>query len=142
MDRFPKVAKLIVVCWLDIRGIINTRDLSPNTRYAAYLVFKLINAYGFQNPKYPMEISLGVEGGHRTIKTILLDPNAEDRSHYREVGLQQPSVRRDGWWLEIEIGEFFNSGLEDEEVHMNVKEVNDYNSKWGLFVEGIEVRPK
>jgi hypothetical protein len=46
-------------------------------------------------------------------------------------------VRSNGW-LEIEIGEFFNSGLEDE-VQVNVKET-DYWKK-GLFLEGMEVRP-
>jgi hypothetical protein len=44
-------------------------------------------------------------------------------------------VRSNGW-LEIEIGEFFNSGLEDE-VQVNVKET-DYWKKC-LFLEGIEV---
>ncbi|CAI8603004.1 unnamed protein product [Vicia faba] len=140
-SRFSQVAKLHIVCWFDIHGMISMRDLSPNTQYAAYLVFKLINASGFRNPDSPVEISVGVEGGHRSTKTVYLDPNVEDRSHSGEVGLRQPSVRNDGW-LEIEIGEFFNSGLEDEEVQMNVKETNDYTSKMGLFVEGIEVRPK
>ncbi|XP_058752560.1 putative F-box protein PP2-B12 [Vicia villosa] len=140
-SRFRKVAKLHIVCWLDIRGMINMRDLSPNTQYAAYLVFNLINASGFHNPNSPVEISVDVEGGCRSTKNVYLDPTVEDRSHNREVGLQQTSVRNDGW-LEIEIGEFFNPGLEDEEVQMNVKETNDYSSKMGLFVEGIEVRPK
>lgn len=33
----------IVVHQLDIRGIISTKILSPKTKYAAYLVFKLLN---------------------------------------------------------------------------------------------------
>jgi len=46
------------------------------------------------------------------------------------VGLQCPSVRRDGW-LKIEMGEF-NLCLEDEEVHISFIEGN-------FFLEGIEV---
>lgn len=40
-SRFSEVAELKSVCWLEIRGIINTRMLSSNTIYGAYLVFKL-----------------------------------------------------------------------------------------------------
>jgi hypothetical protein len=141
LDRFPEVAELLVVFWLHISGMINMLALSRNTQYAAYLVFKMIDGYGFQNPNYPVVLSICVEGGHDSTKIVCLDPNVEGGQHNSAVGLQRPSVRSDGW-LEIEIGEFFNSGLEDEEVQMNIKEIDDYNSKCGLFLEGIEVRPK
>ncbi|PNX64263.1 F-box protein PP2-B1, partial [Trifolium pratense] len=58
----------------------------------------------------------------------------------RVVELQRPSVRSDGW-LEIEMGEFFNSGREHE-VHMSVIEIKAGEVKGNFFVEGIEVRPK
>nr|AFK43692.1 unknown [Medicago truncatula] len=140
-SRFPEVAELLVVCWLHISGMINMLALSPNTQYAAYLVFKMIGGFGFRNPNCPVVLSICVEGGHKSTKIVCLDPNVESRLHNVAVGLQRPSVRSDGW-LEIEIGEFFNSGEEDEEVQMNIKETDDYNSKSGLFLEGIEVRPK
>ncbi|MCI70821.1 F-box protein PP2-B1, partial [Trifolium medium] len=57
----------------------------------------------------PVELSVGVEGGHSTTRNVCLDPNVEGTPHPRVVGLQLPSVRTDGW-LEIEMGEFFNSG--------------------------------
>ena len=122
--------------WFDIRGMINILALSPNTQYAAYLVFKMIDAQGFRN--CPLELSVCVGGVHSSIKTAFLDQNVEGRQHNRAVGSQHPSMRNDGW-LEIEIGEFVNSGLEDE-VQMNVKETSI--RKRGLFLEGIEVRPK
>jgi hypothetical protein len=41
------------------------------------------------------------------------------------------------------MGEFFNSGLENEEIHMSVMEINcGGNIKRRFFLEGIEVRPK
>ncbi|KEH42833.1 F-box protein PP2-B10 [Medicago truncatula] len=134
---FPEVAKLCLVYSLEIRGMINTLSLSPNTQYAAYLVFKMINAYGFDNE--PMDLSVGVEGGHSSTKSVCLDPNVKHRVRQffckcygwcphrarrprnKVLGLQRPNVRSDGW-LEIEMGEFFNSSLEDEEIQMSVVE--------------------
>jgi hypothetical protein len=143
LNRFPEVAKLVDVCWLEIRGVINTIVLSPNTQYAAYVVFKMIDAWGFQN--CPVELSVGVEGGQSSTKIVCLDPNVEveveGMQHNRAVGLQRPSVRSDGW-LEIEMGEFFSSGIENEEVLMSLLEIKALNWKSGLFLEGIEIRPK
>ena len=115
LDRFHEVAYLRHVWWLGIRWMINILALSPNTQYAAYLVFKMIDAKGFQN--CTLELTVGVGGSHT--KIVSLDPKVEGRLHNRVVGSQHPSVRSDGW-LEIEIGEFFNSGLADEEGQMSI----------------------
>ena len=145
MDRFPEVAKLVDVCLLEIRGVINTIVLSPNTQYAAYVVYKMINAWGFQNHR--ADLSVCVEGGQSsTNKIVCLDPTVEveGRQHNGAVGLQRPSVRSDGW-LEIEMGEFFNAGIENEKVQMNLLQTSGgrpANWKSGLVLEGIEVRPK
>jgi len=101
----------------------------------------MINASGFQNRS--ADLSVTVEGGQSSTKIVCLDPNVEGRPqlHDRVVGLQRPRVRSDGW-LEIEMGEFFNSGIENEEVQMNVIQTRGGNWKRGLILEGIEVRPK
>ncbi|CAK8572238.1 unnamed protein product [Lathyrus sativus] len=137
-SRFREVAELLDVCWLEFCGTINTIALSPNTEYAAYVVFNMFNPRRFQNS--PVELSVFVDGGHSSTKIVCFDPNVEESSHNRVEGLQCPNVRSDGW-LEIEMGEFFNSGIENEEVQMKVLE-NDSYWKSGLIVEGIEVRPK
>ncbi|GAU20601.1 hypothetical protein TSUD_33370 [Trifolium subterraneum] len=116
-SRFPEVAQLRAVCWLEIRGMINAIVLSPNTQYAAYAVFKLIESRGFQD--HVVELSVGVEGDHNSTRVVCFDPNVEGTRHPRVEGLQRPSVRNDGW-MEIEMGEFFNSGIENEEVQMNI----------------------
>ena len=152
LDRFPEVAKLRLVYWLEIRGMINNLALSPNTQYAAYLVFKMIDSYGFEN--LPVDLSVGVKGGHSSTKIVCLDPNTDFiyirerglgnrliRSDNKVVGLPRPSWRSGRWW-EIEMGEFFNSGLENEEVHMSVIEIKAGETKGNFFLEGIEVRPK
>ena len=52
-----------------------------------------------------------------------------------------PKVRSDGW-LEIEMGEFFNSGQEEKQVQMKVMETTSHIWKCGFILEGIEIRPK
>jgi hypothetical protein len=50
-------------------------------------------------------------------------------------------LRSDGF-LEIEMGEFFNSGLKDEVVHMDVVEIKGGRVNGAFILEGIEIRPK
>ncbi|KAK7356767.1 hypothetical protein VNO80_16043 [Phaseolus coccineus] len=137
-SRFPEVATLRDVCWLEIRGVLKTLTLSPDTQYAAYFVFKMINARGFEN--VCVELSVNFDGDHGSSKNVCLDPRERSRNERGVAGLQRPSARSDGW-LEIEMGEFFNIGIEDE-VQMSVMAVKDGRWKSGLLVEGIEVRPK
>ncbi|XP_045809078.1 putative F-box protein PP2-B12 [Trifolium pratense] len=150
-SRFPEVVELLNVCWLDIRGKINTLALSPNTHYETYLVFNMINGFGFEKEKYPVELSVDVEDGRCSTKiVILVDPDVKcrrlnkilDSQHNNEFELRRPSVRSDKW-LETKIGEFFNSGVEDREVQMSFTGIRGvYPLKRGFFVEGIEIRPK
>ncbi|KEH34047.1 F-box protein PP2-B10 [Medicago truncatula] len=100
---FPEVAKLRLLFSHEICGIINTLSLSPNTQYAAYLVFKIIYAHGYVNE--PVSFFDGVDGGHRSIKSVCLDPNMKHNPYNKEEELHRPNVRSDGW-LEIEMGEF------------------------------------
>jgi len=146
-DRFSEVAELLDVDWIDneinICGRINTIDLSPNTQYAAYLVFKVIDT------RRHVQFSVGVGSGHcnitnpcyHTAKCFCLYRNVEGGANNTVVGLQSSSVRSNGWFV-IEMGDFFNSGLENE-VKKNVfMEMKDGNLDARLLLEGIEVRPK
>ncbi|MBA0801158.1 hypothetical protein Gohar_011539, partial [Gossypium harknessii] len=40
-SRFPEVANINLVWWIEVKGKIETTNLSPNTNYIIYLVFKL-----------------------------------------------------------------------------------------------------
>ncbi|RHN80569.1 putative phloem protein [Medicago truncatula] len=150
-SRFTEVAARADVGWTDflinICGRINTIDLSPNTQYAAYLVFKVIDVIGCSRPH--VEFSVGVGNDHddvtnpcyHTSKIVCLYRNYQGGANNTVVGLQSSIVRSDGWF-EIEMGEFFNLGLENE-VKMNVfMEMKDGNQNTRLLFEGIEVRPK
>ncbi|XP_028770093.1 F-box protein At2g02240-like [Neltuma alba] len=98
-SRFQEVAELLDVCWLEIRGRINTRMLSPSTLYTAYLVFKLTaNAKGFKNK--PVEVSVGIAGNDNDAQRqiVFLDPQ---EAQGENLNGQYPNERADGW---LEIG--------------------------------------
>lgn len=163
-SRFKEVAELINVCWFEIRGRINTCMLCLKTNYAAYLVFNsTTETYGFEY--HPVEVSIGIIGGRISTQSVYLNPSKTQTQRFpvvpRRIGrfnrgltqlmglqasvpaggnCQYPKKREDGW-LEIELGEFFNEGG-DEELEMSVLEVKAGNWKCGLIIQGIEIRPK
>ncbi|XP_022869387.1 F-box protein PP2-B15-like [Olea europaea var. sylvestris] len=158
-SRFLEGVELIMVCWLEIQGTINTRTLSPDTIYGAYLIVNLAGrAFGLDS--LPSEVSIEV-GNYRSRRNIYLRHNKRnkqecehiinirhkiDRSRLRsrskvcEVEECFLHERKDGW-LEVELGEFYCDG-KDREVKMSLKEVKGEHLKGGLIVEGIELRPK
>lgn len=153
-SRFPEVAELRTVNWLEIEGKIRTRMLTPNTLYAAYLVMKASHrAYGLDST--PSEVSIVIgnkvnrgkaylcnkDENKRNMETLFYGNRRNRVIQEREDGgyIQVPSKREDGW-MEIEIGEFF-SGEGDEEIKMSLMEIG-HQLKGGLVLEGIEVRPK
>lgn len=164
-SRFSEVAELISVCWLEIHGKIKTSMLSPNTTYAAYLVFKSTEeAYGFEYQ--PAEVTVGITGGESETQTVYLDPDTGHRQQFqiiprpggmfnrirtrmlrpfasisRQSDSRYPKARGDGW-MEIQLGEYFNKDGEDGELEMSLREVRGGNWKSGLIVHGIDIRPK
>ncbi|GLT63114.1 hypothetical protein SLA2020_356990 [Shorea laevis] len=133
-SRFPEVAKLLAVCWFDIRGMISTCKLSSMTHYRAYLVFKLTaTVYGFGNE--PIEATIQLSGTGDLQRTVFLHAEGEDvQNDYR-----YPIEREDGW-LELELGEFFNEGGQDGKLEIRIFR---FNGRWkgGVIIEGIEIRP-
>ncbi|XP_024460479.1 putative F-box protein PP2-B12 isoform X2 [Populus trichocarpa] len=133
-SRFPEVAELISVCWLEISGKINTSMLSPATLYTAYLVLKLsidIHNYGLDDQ--PVAVAMKLDGEESYTRTVSW--SAERRRG------QVPRNERGDGWLEIELGEFFTKEGKDGELGIRVF---DGTTHWkrGLIVEGIEIRPK
>ena len=158
--RFIEVANLNQVCWLEIKGKINTGMLSSRTNYVVVLVFQRNDRfYGLKN--VPVESSVGMIGGVTTKRVIYLDaPQVEssnDPDHdFGERFLQYENVissmtgnpdpaslkkRIDGWY-EVELGEFFSGEGKGKELEISVMEVKSGNWKSGLLIEGIEIRPK
>ncbi|KAG6791280.1 hypothetical protein POTOM_000395 [Populus tomentosa] len=134
-SRFSEVAELRYVWWLEVKGWIDAKILSPKTTYAAYLVFKLTDSTsGFD--KRLVELSVTFEGSAGEEKHhVFLDVPPE----YDMPPL--PRERSDGW-MEVEMGEFFYDSEDVGSVVAFLKEVDNYTTKNGLIIEGIEFRPK
>ncbi|KAI3952964.1 hypothetical protein MKX01_028656 [Papaver californicum] len=137
-SRFPKVAELKWSCSLEIHGKVETRLLSPKTFYAAFLVVKFKqDVYGFDNEPIKTSIEVvGRAGGNSSVcseeRRIYLSPNGGK-------GRYAARKRGDGW-MEVEMGHFYND--EGGEVHMSVLENESLGAKYGLIVQGMELRPK
>ncbi|CAI8603185.1 unnamed protein product [Vicia faba] len=127
-SRFSEIAQLRNVCTLQIHGEINTTYLSPNTWYAAYLVFKKADVWVVEHK--PVEFVVSIRSGHH----VSMDHYFDDQY----VEGQCSRVRGDGW-LETEMGLFYNAPKTDEDIHMNVYQIKGCN--WTISLEGIEVRP-
>lgn len=133
-SRFSELAVLLKVCWLEITGRIETKILSPDTRYGAYFIYAIRDNYRWTSIQ--MEGSVNLKNGNNgNPTTAYLLP--------KKPGVQNGQLphRREDMWLEIELGEFFN-GEVDSMVNMRLRSIEDPHWKSGLVVHGIEVRPK
>ncbi|KAJ4969259.1 hypothetical protein NE237_015960 [Protea cynaroides] len=102
-SRFSEVAELLNVCWLEVRGRMETRLLSPSTIYVAYLVLKFTDsAFGFEFPPAEVSVKLAAAGGgggnsgEEEVKAVYLNPIGRQRRQfgvYRRIGLFSRSLR-------------------------------------------------
>ncbi|XP_022734383.1 putative F-box protein PP2-B12 [Durio zibethinus] len=133
-SRFPEVIELMSVSMIGFKGNIETKILSPETTYVAYLVFKFAEyRFGFKQ----CHVNFYVKYKKEEAKTrrVFLDPPA---------GMPQLCRERGDGWMEIEMGEFYNEKEEDDDgiVKYSVWEIDNWYIKLGLIIEGIELRPK
>uniref|UniRef100_A0A7N0TFZ4 F-box domain-containing protein n=1 Tax=Kalanchoe fedtschenkoi TaxID=63787 RepID=A0A7N0TFZ4_KALFE len=156
-SRFPEVAELRTIWWLEIQGCLESSALSPDTTYRVYLIVQFANrTYGLD--KLPSEMIIEA-GKHKLETTIYLrshnierskEPDAEHvrnsnnatkvlRRRNHEEQKPNPCAREDGW-MEIELGEFYNNGDDIQQVKMSLREVKGVHLKGGLIVEGMEIR--
>ncbi|KAK8684942.1 hypothetical protein V6N13_040956 [Hibiscus sabdariffa] len=132
-SRFPEVAELKLVWWLDVKGKIETRILSPNTNYAAYLVFKLKYRHTIGFRRRTVGLNVDIDGiTLREERRVSLD-SRDEPEYVRERGAE---------WMEVEMGEFFNENGYDGTVEFSLKEIDTSYHKRGLIIEGIEIKPK
>ncbi|KAJ3672144.1 hypothetical protein LUZ60_006865 [Juncus effusus] len=87
-SRFSEAAELLDVCWLEIRGKIDSKILSPQTTYAAHMIFKLSeDTSGLQNP--PQECTITINGQTVSNRSLTLQTNTNG-------GLRRRRGRRRG----------------------------------------------
>ncbi|KAF5788112.1 putative phloem protein [Helianthus annuus] len=156
LNRFAEVVELRMTSWLEIEGKIDTRILSPNTMYRAYLIVKVAHHRAYGLDVVPCEVLVEV-GEFCSRGTVTLSHNAcvkqslervcgenkveeGSRSKFEDNVARVGLERKDGW-LEIELGEFYNQGMCEKEVKMSLREINGVHLKGGLVVESLEIRP-
>ncbi|KAJ4955487.1 hypothetical protein NE237_012270 [Protea cynaroides] len=98
-SRFSEVAELVKGGWLEIDGKMETRLLSSNTTYVAYLVFKLTDlAYGLEHKSVEFLVKLANGGRSEQgvlVKSIILHRPVE-RKWEGEL-TEETKVSRRGW---------------------------------------------
>ncbi|TVU13806.1 hypothetical protein EJB05_37234, partial [Eragrostis curvula] len=149
-SRFEEATELLAVCWVDVFGSIECKELSPNTKYAAYLVFDLAEetcGLGYC-PTQEAFIYLGeqIVSAKRVVSfyppTATQEGGDEGGAAEETVPVSYPSDRDDGW-MEVELGEFYNHhGDIGEMVSIRLIEHVQLHWKKGLVLEGMEIRQK
>ncbi|GMI65397.1 phloem protein 2-B15 [Hibiscus trionum] len=154
-SRFSEVAELVTTSWLEIKGKIRTKKLSPNTKYGAYLLLKIAErSYGLDLIPSETSIEIGNQISKNTaylrcqdtkkqqLETLFYSNRKQMMKSRVIEGDDRVTTKRDDGWMEIELGEFFNGGIGDEEVKMSLMEIKGHQLKGGVIIEGIEIRPK
>ncbi|KAI7731631.1 hypothetical protein M8C21_015717 [Ambrosia artemisiifolia] len=148
--------ELRMTSWLEVEGKINTRILSPNTMYRAYLIVQVAHYRAFGFDVVPCEISVEVcEFCSRGVVTLshsaFTKRSLEHVCGKNKVGgrlrlrsddkVSRVCLERKDGWLEIELGEFYNQGMCEKEVKMSLREIKGVHLKGGLIVKSLEIRP-
>ncbi|KAJ0966516.1 hypothetical protein J5N97_023433 [Dioscorea zingiberensis] len=112
-SRFSEVAELLHVCWLEIHGRLDTKELSWHTKYVAYLVFKLTEGcHGFRHPSHETSVKVGthVSSHHAyllTAETERVPSHHHDSSQTIDT-VARPHARRYGRrWFRPSFGHVF-----------------------------------
>lgn len=133
--RFAEAAELLDVCWLEFDGKMHTQMLTQNTKYAAYMVFKIADHnYGLGSPIQEAIVEIGEI---RSTRQVCLQEGVFSPDTHEHV--QFPQERADGW-MELAMGEFFNEGADNGEVSIILSAKHGGHWKKGLIVHGIEIR--
>ncbi|CAK9154652.1 unnamed protein product [Ilex paraguariensis] len=135
LDGSKLVLVLIAVPVVDIGTKMQTHMLSPNTTYAAYLVFKL--------PENKEAYEVTAKSSVRFLAEIQDGAEASNNRVYLKTATKRtkPQNRVDGW-MEIEMGEFKNDHGDGGELEIQLTDIMNLTWFSCPIVEGIELRPK
>ncbi|CAM6120756.1 unnamed protein product [Calypogeia fissa] len=137
-SRFPEVAYLIQVCWLEIRGGMQC-FLPPGTYNVSWrLSFSTNDFQGFNYKP----VNFSVEGPNHVPVHVKRDLTA----HGKAVGERgKPPLwtwSRDNKWVELNVGEFTVEEL-DSPVGIKFAMVDIDGGYWksGMFLDSVLIRP-
>lgn len=144
-SRFEEVAELRTIWWLEIRGSIHTKLLSPKTLYFVYLLVKFADrAYGLNTHPSQASVQLNAVTSKRKVYLHKERGCKNGGSNENRVVVNGDDENEEGndSWVEIELGEFYVNDFGEGVVEMCLKEVESQHLRGGLVVEGIQLRPK
>ncbi|XP_042500833.1 protein PHLOEM PROTEIN 2-LIKE A1-like isoform X2 [Macadamia integrifolia] len=119
---FKNQAELKRVLRLEVRGKVETSNLSPGVMYEiAFLVMFKARAHGWDVPV--------------TFELIL--PDGKKQEHKQSL-LSYP----EGEWVELLVGEFRTCQDMDGDLEFSLLEIEESNVKSGLVIKGVIIRPK
>ncbi|XP_052201834.1 lectin-like [Diospyros lotus] len=123
-DVLVEVAELLNVCWLEIHGNFEARNLSPGVEYEVVFVMML------KDPAYGWEVGVNLR---------LILPDGSIQQHEENL-MEKPRGR----WIEIPAGEFRTSPSHDTmgDIQFSLCEYKGGKWKRGLVVKGAAIRPK
>ncbi|OMO97176.1 hypothetical protein COLO4_14834 [Corchorus olitorius] len=149
-SRFYEVAELRTIWWLEIQGKIDSRMLSPNIDYEAYLIVKFVDrAYGLDILPSKVSVEIGnhgkLEGSvylrqqHENEKQCLegFSSSQRMRSMAASKGIEEKKKREDGW-IEIELGDCFRS-LWDRLLHFSQAAIMFDDQDLGFFANFLGI---
>ncbi|EOA17361.1 hypothetical protein CARUB_v10005642mg [Capsella rubella] len=122
-ETVVEAAELKNVCWLDIMGKFDTRNLTPGIAYEVVFKVKLEDpAYGWDTPV--------------NLKLVL--PSGKEKPQEKKVSLRElPRYK----WVDIRVGEFVPEKSTAGEIIFSMYEHVAGVWKKGLFFKGVTIRP-
>ncbi|KAF8667325.1 hypothetical protein HU200_053000 [Digitaria exilis] len=145
-SRFASMISALTSKFFLLAGHIERRELSPNTKYAVYLVFRLEDeTYGLHCPTQEAHITTGDQVAKRRVslypRTTQAGEGEQGGRAEEDSTLSYPREREDDW-MEVQLGEFYNHQEDTEVVDFRLLEHVQLHWKKGLMLEGIEIRQK
>jgi len=133
-SRFEVLAELSLVWWLEVRGQIDCRLLSPDTNYRVVFVLKFTERGWIQH------------GWTRPITFSITTPDGEQME--LEERLSERRGQNQGLnngWMEVVVGEFRTRpaayGGDVSRIEFYMKEVSCRTARGGLLVDGVRIEP-
>ncbi|MED6136664.1 hypothetical protein PIB30_057973 [Stylosanthes scabra] len=117
-----EAAELKRVCWLEVHGKFDIRNLSPGTLYEVSFIVML------KDPAQGWEVPVNVR---------LALPVGKKQQH-KESLIEKLRMQ----WVEIPVGEFVASETDGGEMEVSLYEYEGGMWKQGLVIKGVAIKPK
>ena len=143
--RFKEVAELLRVSWLEVRGRIDCRLLSPNTEYRVVFILKFRKPYRVWE-ETPVKFSVTTPDGQVLERTRDLTLRYQDIHDYGWLREEDADRYDDNGWLHLVVGKFTvkkDGSYDNSSPHVDfcMEEYETGFWKYGLLIDGVRIEP-